>query len=83
MSIEKILARIEQKIDALPKPKPYWVNAEMIIKKTGWTKEEMRRQRINNPAFWTWKGNNRGKKKRSYIYDINLVPGILINKKDK
>lgn len=60
--------------ETLDKKKPFWVNAEMVIKKTGWSKEEMRRQRNNNPDLW------KQKKTGGYLYDINKIPESLLLK---
>lgn len=60
--------------ETLDKKKPYWVNAEMVMKKTGWTKEQMRAQRKKNPDLYTiTKGGG-------YKYDLNKIPEALLIK---
>lgn len=60
--------------ETLDKKKPYWVSGKAVVKKTGWTKEEMRTQRKNNPDLWTVN------KKGGYLYDINKIPEALLIK---
>lgn len=74
MSTEAALIRIERKVDALAKPKPFWVSAAVIITATGWDRNEMTRQRKANDKFW--KVSDRG----GYLYDINAIPEILLKK---
>lgn len=72
MSIEAILVRIERKLDALAKPKAFWVNAKTIMKLTDLNSNGMNALRKNNPD---WYKINKG---GGYLYDVNKVPKILL-----
>lgn len=51
----------------------FWVNAETIMKMTGFDKAAMNRLRNDNPDWWE-------KKDGRYMYDANSIPESLIKK---
>lgn len=75
MDTETILVRLERKVDALAKPKPFWVSADVVMEKTGWDKNMMFSQRKSNPDFY------KIKKGGGFLYNINAIPETLLIKK--
>jgi len=73
MSIETdILRTIEKKIDAIAKPKPFWVTADVIMEATGLDKNGMSRLRKINPGWYKiTKGGG-------YVYNLNSMPQSMI-----
>lgn len=65
------LIRIERKIDALAKPKPFWVSASEIMEVTGWSTYQLEVKRKANEKFWKVSPGG------GYFYDINLIPDSL------
>lgn len=74
MPSDLILTRIERKLDALAKPKKFWVSPSKLQEVTGWDNNEMRRQRKANPDLFRVTSGG------GYEYNINMVPDILIKK---
>lgn len=54
--------------------KQFWVTAEVIREKFGFTKDQMFKMRQDNPAWWKFNDNG----KRSYLYDLNLISESLL-----
>ena len=57
--------------------KSFWVNAEMIMQLTGWTKTEMQQLRKNNPNWYQLT------KTGGYVYDAQSIPPVFLKKEDK
>lgn len=71
---DQVLIRIERKLDALAKPKPFWVSANEIMEATGWDAYRLSVQRQANDKFWKVSPGG------GYLYDFNLVPKELLKK---
>jgi len=54
------------------KTKPFWLNAKMTMKLTGWTKSEMHRLRKDNPGWYQLK------KTGGYLYNANAIPLVFL-----
>lgn len=54
--------------------KPFWVNAETIMKMTGFDFRAMSRLRRDNPDWYD-------KVKGRFVYDANVIPETMIKQK--